>query len=75
MPQTFIPNEEWLRILTKGMVTIPKSWREAYGLKEGDIVKAKKTARGIVIEPPVKKVPYRIYSQKELRKFVKEDLL
>ncbi len=75
MQQIPIQDEEWLRILTKGMVTIPKTWRDAYGLKEGDIVKAKKTARGIVIEPPQKKIPYRIYSQKELKQFIKEDLI
>jgi AbrB family looped-hinge helix DNA binding protein len=75
MQQAIIPNEEWLRILTKGMVTIPKPWREEFNLKEGDIIKAKKTAKGIVFEPPQKKVPYRIYTQKDLKQFIKDDLI
>ncbi len=75
MQQSVIQNEEWLRILTKGMITIPKSWREEFGLKEGNIIKVRKTAKGILIEPPVKKAPYRIYSQKELKQFLKDDLI
>lgn len=75
MQQSYSSNEEWLRVLGKGMITIPKSWREEYGLKEGNIVKAKKTSKGIIIEPQEKKVPYRIYSKQELNRFIKEDQL
>lgn len=67
--------EEWLKILTKGMVTIPKSWRDELGIKEGEMVRAKKTATKIIIEQVEKKVPYRIYSRKELQQFLKDDKL
>ena len=67
--------EEWLRVLTKGMVTIPKAWREELGIKEGKIIKAKKIANKIIIEPIEKPVPYRIYSQDELNQFIKDDIL
>ena len=65
--------EEWLRVLGKGMVTIPKKWREEMGLEEGKMIKARKTASGIIIEPLEKPVSYRVYSQKELIEFVKDD--
>ena len=66
----------WLRVLGKGMVTIPKSWREEFGIREGEVVLAKKTKRGILIEPiKRKRPPYRVYSQKELEEFLKEDQL
>lgn len=75
MKQTVANQEEWLRILTKGMVTIPKSWRDEFGLKEGKMVKARKLSDKIVIEPTEKLVPYRIYSKEELNKFVANDKL
>lgn len=67
--------EEWLKILTKGMVTIPKSWRDELGIKEGEMVRAKKSANKIIIEQVEKKVPYRLYSQKELQQFLTDDKL
>lgn len=67
--------EEWLKILTKGMVTIPKSWRDELGIKEGEIVRAKKSANKIIIEQVEKKVPYRLYSQRQLQQFLKDDKL
>jgi len=67
--------EEWLKILTKGMVTISKSWRKELGIEEGKMVKAKKIANQIIIEPMEKPVSYRTYSQKELQQFLKDDRL
>ena len=67
--------EEWSKILTKGMVTIPKSWRKELGIEEGKMVKAKKIANQIIIEPMEKPVSYRTYSQKELQQFLKDDRL
>ena len=68
--------EEWLKILGKGMVTLPKKWREEMDLKEGDIVKAKKEGNRVVIETPkTPKVPYRIYSRAEIEEFLEEDTL
>ena len=44
MPQvnTTRNQEEWLRVLGKGMVTIPKAWRDDMGIATGDVVRAKK---------------------------------
>jgi AbrB family looped-hinge helix DNA binding protein len=77
MSQTnFAPNQEWLKILDKGMVTIPKKWREALGISTGDVVRAKREGNKVVIETQKEKaVPYRIYTDKEIEEFLKEDKL
>lgn len=67
--------EEWLRILTKGLVTLPKNWREELKISEGSLVKAKKVANKIIIEPLESSVPYRLYSRQELNQFLKDDVL
>ena len=69
-------NQEWLKVLGKGMVTIPKEWREQLGFKEGDIVRAKKEGNRVVIEPQQGSLaPYRVYSGAEIEQFLKEDKL
>ena len=77
MAQTVIDsNQEWLKVLGKGMVTLPKQWREELGLQPGDIVKAKKEGHRVVIETlQGRSVPYRVYSRAEIEKFLKEDRL
>ncbi|MEK9147252.1 MAG: AbrB/MazE/SpoVT family DNA-binding domain-containing protein [Patescibacteria group bacterium] len=68
--------EAWLRILGKGMVTLPKKWREELGVTTGDIIKAKKEGTKVVIETQqVQSVPYRIYTDSEIDDFLKEDRL
>lgn len=67
--------EEWLKILGKGMVTLPKKWRDEMGISSGDIVKAKKEGNRVVIEPQKRKVPYRVYNDREIDQFLKEDKL
>jgi antidote-toxin recognition MazE-like antitoxin len=32
--------EEWLKVLGKGMITLPKKWRDEMGIENGDVVKA-----------------------------------
>lgn len=69
-------NQEWLRVLGKGMVTLPKKWREDLGIAEGDIVKAKKEGNKVVIETQQASLaPYRVYSNEEIEEFLKEDPL
>ncbi len=78
MSQTIVATnqEEWLKVLGKGMVTIPKQWRDELGLEEGDIVKAKKEGNRVVIEPAQSNLaPYRIYSSAEIKAFLTEDQL
>ena len=68
--------EEWLKILGKGMVTLPKKWRDDMDLREGDVVKAKKEGSRVVIEAKQSQsVPYRVYSDSEINQFLKEDKL
>lgn len=69
-------NQEWLKVLGKGMVTIPKQWRDELGLQEGDIVKAKKEGNRVVIESQQSNLaPYRVYSHTEIEAFLTEDQL
>lgn len=69
-------NPEWLKVLGKGMVTIPKQWREELELKEGDIVRAKREGNRVIIEPQNSNLaPYRVYSSSEIDAFFKEDKL
>lgn len=71
-----ITNQEWLKVLGKGMVTLPKRWREELGIEEGDVIKAKKEGNRVVIEVSQnQKVPYRIFSNVEIDEFLKEDKL
>ncbi len=67
--------EEYLRILGKGMVTIPKAWRDELGLEEGGIVRAQRIGSKMIIEPESKPVPYRIFSNEEIEEWLKEDQL
>ena len=71
-------NEEWLKVLGKGMITLPKKWRDDMGIEDGGIVKAKKEGDKVVIEaqPQRKPVaPYRVYTTAEINDFLKEDIL
>lgn len=66
--------EEWVRILGKGMVTIPKSWRDELGLEEGEVVRAKKVGNKVIFEAQIP-APYRIFSDEEIKGWLKEDQL
>lgn len=73
-----LPNksqEEYLRILGKGMVTIPKEWRDELGLEEGGLVKAQRVGSKMIIEAQLKSVPYRIFSKEEIETWLEEDRL
>ena len=65
--------KEYLRILGKGMVAIPKQWREELGLEEGGLVKAQKVGSKMIIEAQSKTVPYRIFSKEEIETWLEED--
>ncbi len=70
--------EEWLKVLGKGMITLPKKWRDEMGIENGDVVKAKKEGNTVVIEAqPQRKptAPYRVYSVDEIKEFLDEDKL
>lgn len=73
---SYTDQEEWLKVLGKGLVTIPKKWRDEMGIESGGVVKAKKEGNRVVIESPIyKKIPYRVYTAAEINEFLKEDKL
>lgn len=73
---TNISQEEWLKILGKGMVTLPKKWRDELGIVSGDVVKAKREGTRVIIEAQKQSsVPYRVYSDSEIEGFLKEDII
>lgn len=75
-PTTNMMQEEWLKVLGKGMVTIPKQWRDALGIDTGDIVKAKRKGNTVIIEAPQRQsVPYRVYTSEQIKAFLKEDMI
>ncbi|OIN88983.1 hypothetical protein AUJ40_02745 [Candidatus Berkelbacteria bacterium CG1_02_42_45] len=74
MPKTNLKtDEQWLKILGKGMITIPKKWRSQLNINIGNLVRARKNGDLLIIEPPDKPAPYRVYSQKELESFIASD--
>jgi AbrB family looped-hinge helix DNA binding protein len=73
--KTTARQDEWIRVLGKGMITIPKKWREELDIEEGAIIKARKVNQQVIIEPTNKPapVPYRVYSRDELGEFLQDD--
>ncbi len=68
--------EEWLKVLGKGMITIPKRWRDALGFSDGNVVKAKKVGNQVVLEAKSDEpAPYRLYSDEEINDFLRQDRL
>src|SRR5688500_3594937 len=70
--------EEWLKVLGKGMITLPKKWRDELGIGNGDIVRAKKEGNRVGIEPTPQMTataPYRVYSDEEIDAFLADDKL
>lgn len=66
--------EAWVNILTKGIITIPKKMREQVGIKEGDVAKVRVENNKIIIEPREEN-EYRTFTDKQIRKWLKEDEL
>lgn len=67
--------EEYLRILGKGMITIPKVWRDELGLEEGGIVKAQKIGNKLIVETLAENAPYRTFSDVEIEQWLQADRL
>lgn len=65
---------EWVKILTKGMITIPKSLREEVGIREGEVARIKRVGKCLVIEPR-EIADYELYSDAEIKDMLKEDKL
>ena len=65
---------EWVKILTKGLVTLPKNFRDSVGIREGDVARIRKIGRRLVIEPR-DLVDYEVYPDKDLKAMLREDKL
>lgn len=66
--------EEIVKVQTKGLITIPKDFRDELGFEESSLARVKKEKGRLILEP-VRALPYpvRSYTKKEVEKFVKED--
>ncbi|KKR50070.1 MAG: hypothetical protein UT84_C0015G0018 [Candidatus Curtissbacteria bacterium GW2011_GWA1_40_16] len=65
-----------VKILPKGLVTIPKKLRQDIGLEENGLARIKKEGKKLILEPVnVVSYPLREYSVQEIKQFIKEDRL
>lgn len=69
--------EAWIKVLSKGVITIPKDMRQQLGIEEGDVAKAKVVGDKLVIESrkTAQNEELRIYTKEQIDEFVKEDQL
>lgn len=73
--QTIKTEQEWLKVLGKGMITIPKVWRDELGIDEGEVIRAEKVGNKVIIEVAEESAPYRIFSDQEIKQWLKDDQL
>ncbi|OGG20936.1 hypothetical protein A3D03_04235 [Candidatus Gottesmanbacteria bacterium RIFCSPHIGHO2_02_FULL_40_13] len=66
--------EEIIKILPKGIMTIPKKFREALGFEENGLARIRQDKGKLVLEP-VRTLPYpvRTYTKEEVEKFTALD--
>ncbi len=72
--QPTVQDEVWIKILPKGLITLPKKMRERLDIKAGDIAKVKILGKTIVIKPR-EVIEYRLFTNKEIKQWVKDDQL
>jgi len=65
---------EWVKVLNKGLVTLPKNLRDTVGIRAGDVAKVRMVGRRLVIEPR-DLADYEVYSQKEFKQMLQADKL
>lgn len=67
--------EEIIKILPKGIVTIPKKFRQALGIEENSLARIREEKGRIILEP-VRILPYpvRKYKDKEIDGFIAKDI-
>ncbi|MBI4035302.1 MAG: AbrB/MazE/SpoVT family DNA-binding domain-containing protein [Candidatus Chisholmbacteria bacterium] len=63
-----------VKILPKGLMTIPKKFRQQLGFEENGLARVKPDAGRLIVEP-VRTLPYpvRSYTDKEIDEFLKLD--
>ena len=66
--------EEIIKILPKGLMTIPKKFRKELGFEEPGLARIRKERGRLVIEP-VRTLPYQVrsYTDQEVDEFIKLD--
>lgn len=69
--------EAWVKVLAKGVVTIPKEFREQLGLAEGDVARAKVVGDKLIIQSrkAAEYEDYRLFSKEQIDEWVAEDTL
>ncbi|HMO85522.1 MAG TPA: AbrB/MazE/SpoVT family DNA-binding domain-containing protein [Lacipirellulaceae bacterium] len=63
---------ERVTINSRGVVTIPAKFREAYGLRPNDDLILESSEQGILLRPAVS-VPIEIYSEDRIAEFAADD--
>lgn len=65
-----LPVEQIIKILPKGLITIPKKFRSDLGLEENNLARVKKEPGRLIIEP-IRTLPYpvRHYTNEEIDEF------
>lgn len=66
--------EEWVKILGKGMVTIPKKFRDDLGMRVGEVARIRKVGNRLVVEPR-DVASYETYSDRDFREMMLADKL
>ncbi len=69
-----LAQSQWVKILSKGLITIPKDFREALDLKEGEIARVRKVGKRLIVEPR-EVADLELYSDKEFKQMLREDEL
>ena len=66
--------QDIIKILPKGLITIPKKWRQALGFEENSLARMRKEGNKLILEPVnVVSYPLRDYSKEEIEEFIKAD--
>jgi len=69
-----LTREELIKLQPKGLITIPKKFRQELGFEENGLVRIKKENGRLIMEP-VRTLPYsvRSYTDEETKDFFKLD--
>lgn len=67
-------DEEIIKILPKGLITIPKKFRDSLNLKENKLLRLKEEKGRLIVEPVrTLSIPVRRYTAKEIKEFIEFD--
>ncbi len=77
MQQTSLPTNttEWVKILNKGVITLPKKLRDQAGIQPGDVARARVSGRSIIIESRDAVDDVRIFTEEDFARWEREDKL